>query len=414
MIVSGKRVLLCGTTALLLASLFIYMFPSHEADAAQITSRSLTLQAGATDGGSKPGGVVKHLFSFTLPTAGAISSIQFKYCTNANIDTGGTCTTPNGLLTTSATLGTQSGVSFTSLVNTTNGAPYVTAASPITIVTSGGGQNNVITIQLLTVTNPDNTNCYGGTLPESNNCTFFVRISTFASTDASGSPIDAGTVAASTSTQIQLTGTMPESLIFCTGQTISVNGGGIPDCSTATTGNITFNQLFSPTATAYASSQMAASTNAGSGYTITVSGATMTSGSNTIAPMTTLGVSNIGVGQFGLNLAADTDPPSSGGNALVPYSAAVNPAPNGTNYMGATAAAPNHTPDFSIGGNAATAKFFFNNAALNTVAASDNGTGTGHPTDAQIYTTTYMVNVSGSQQAGTYVTTLTYICTPQF
>ena len=35
-------------------------------------------------------------------------------------------------------------------------------------------------------------------------------------------------------------------------------------------------------------------------------------------------------------------------------------------------------------------------------------------TNAQIFTVSYIVNVPGSQTAGTYTTTLTYICTPTF
>src|SRR5665213_737583 len=74
------------------------LLPSS-ASAAQITSRSLTLQAGASDGGSDPGGTVNHFFSFTLPTAGNVVSIQFLYCTLAD----GSCITPSGLDTTAAT-----------------------------------------------------------------------------------------------------------------------------------------------------------------------------------------------------------------------------------------------------------------------------------------------------------------------
>src|SRR4051812_26871679 len=63
--------------------------------AAQITSRSLTLQAGSTDGGSKPSGVVNHLFAFTVPSVGDtnIGSIKFQYCKLA----AGTCDMPTGL-----------------------------------------------------------------------------------------------------------------------------------------------------------------------------------------------------------------------------------------------------------------------------------------------------------------------------
>jgi hypothetical protein len=43
--------------------------------------------------------------------------------------------------------------------------------------------------------------------------------------------------------------------------------------------------------------------------------------------------------------------------------------------------------------------------------ASNNTLG---PTNSQVYTASYAVNVAGNQLAGTYTTTLTYICTPTF
>ena len=42
------------------------------------------------------------------------------------------------------------------------------------------------------------------------------------------------------------------------------------------------------------------------------------------------------------------------------------------------------------------------------------GPGSPVASDSQIYTASYIVNVPGSQAAGTYTTTLTYICTPTF
>ncbi len=374
-----KRIPTAILAVVLVAGLLVSALPSQTVHAAQIISRSLTLQAGATDGGSKPGGVVNHFFQFSVPTtATAIGSIKFEYCTTASV---AACVTPTGLSTTSATLGSEgaNATGFT-IVNTTNGAPYLTKA------TAAAPTGAALSYRLDTVTNPTATNQ-----------TFFVRISTYTSSDTSGTAVDTGSVAASTSTQIELTGTMPESLIFCTGATVSTTSG-IPDCSTATAGTVSFDQLFSPTDTATAKSQMAASTNAGFGYVITVNGPTLTSGSNTIAAMTPATASTIGTGQFGLNLRANstvfdnqTTPAALGSN--------VAPAANGTNYKGQPTA--NFDTDNSFGFTSGT-----------TVAASDNGGAGG--TDAQIFTASYIVNVSGSQPAGTYVTTLTYICTPTF
>jgi len=361
-------------SALLVVSSVSFALQGDSVSAAQITTRKLTLQAGATDGGSKPNGNVKHLFDFTVPTtASAIGSIKFEYCTTAS----GTCTMPVGLVTTGATLGAE-GPNATGfgLVATTNGVPYLTR----TAATPTGG---ALSYRLDGVINPTAANT-----------AFFVRIATYGSTDTTGSPIDTGTVTASTATQIQLTGTMPESLIFCTGGTVLVNSGGVPDCSTATSGAITFNQLFSPTDTATATSQMAASTNATSGYSITVAGPTLTSGANTIPAMGTAGPGVRGTSQFGMNLMANTTATST-----VAVGSAVAPTANGTDLRGQPSTGYNTVDNFK----------FVNGEA---VAASDFNTP--GPTNAQIYTASYIVNVAGSQTAGTYVTTLTYVCTATF
>lgn len=372
MSLSGKN----GLWFLVAVSFFVTLattfIPLKPASAAQITVRSLTLQAGVTDNGSKPGGVVNHAFSFTVGSTASVGSIQFLYCTVAV----GSCTTPTGLVTTSATMGSQAGATGFSLVNTTNGAPYITRTAAS--ISSGTALN----YQLLAVTNPTTTNQ-----------TFFVRISTFASTTATGSPIDTGTVAASTATQISLSGIMPESLIFCTGGAISAPGG-IPDCSTASGGSVSFNQLFSPTDTATATSQMAASTNAASGYSITVNGPTLTSGSNTISSMGSATNGTHGLSQFGLNLRANTTATSTPA-----VGADVTPAANATNYRGQALSGYNAIDNFKF-------------VDGDNVANSANGGAGG--TDAQLFTASYIVNVPGSQSAGTYTTTLTYICTPTF
>ena len=368
-----EKVLRLAGVVTLLAGLVVQMIPSSSASAAQITTRSLVLQNGTTDGGSLASGVVKHFFTFTVPTTGNVGTIEFKYCTTA---TGAVCTTPTGLSTTSATYGVETGATGFTLVNTTNGAPYITrAASSITTAT-------VVSYHLLNVTNPSATNQ-----------TFYVRISTFVATTPTGGAVDTGTVTASTATQIVLSGIMPESLVFCVGGTVSTTSG-VPDCATATSGVIAFNQLFSPTDTATSTSQMAASTNAGSGYNITVSGPTLTAGSNTITAMASAGVGIHGVSQFGLNLKANTVATST-----IAIGNEVNPAANGTNYRG-QAITPYNTVD--------TFKYITGDS----IANSANGGALG--TDAQIFTVSYIVNVPGSQPAGTYTTTLTYVCTPTY
>ena len=367
---------LLGPFILLTALLVQAIFPVF-AGASQITARSLTLVANGTTGGSAIGGVVNHAFAFTLPGGSTVGSIQFKYCTTA-ADTGAlVCITPTGLVTTSATLSSQTGATGFTMVNTTNGAPYLTRAA------AAVGSGVAVTYQFNSVTNPTAVNGQ----------TFFVRISSYAATNATGTLIDSGTVAAATTRGIILTGTMPESLVFCAGATVSTTVG-VPDCSTVTTGAVAFNQLFSPTDTATATSQMAASTNAGSGYVVTVNGPTLTSGSNTVTGMTTSGLGSHGISQFGLNLKANTTLTST---TAVGSEVAV--ASNGTNYRGQATTGYSTIDNFKF-------------TTGDTVANSANGGAGG--SDAQIFTASYIVNVPGSQPAGTYTTTLTYICTPTY
>ncbi len=356
------------------ATILLPILDAQTASAAQISARSLTLEAGATDGGSKPGGLVKHFYQFTIPTTADVGSIKFLYCTTA----GSTCTTPTGLVTTSATLDDQSGATGFTVDNTINGAPYITRTA------ASIASSTPVTYRFGNVTNPTNTNE-----------AFYVRITTYLSTDTTGGSTDYGVVAASTSTQITLSGTMPESLIFCTGATISTTGG-IPDCSTATAGTVSFNQLFSPTDTATATSKMAASTNAGAGYAISVNGPTLTSGSNTISAMGVAGVGLRGISQFGMNLKANT--------------AATSTVPIGTEVTPAAGAGGGTFKGQAVGGYSTVDQFKF----LSGDTVADSAFGGANGSDAQIFTTSYIVNVSGSQAAGTYTSTLTYICTPTF
>lgn len=373
---------LFGTT-LLISAMLVQFIPIKSASASQITDRSLTLIAGdGGDGGSKVGGTVKHEFKFRVPTEGTVGSIKFEYCTLA----AGTCTTPTGLITTGGTASLedeQGAIGFT-LNKTTNGSPYLTR-TPGTI-----NSNTQLTYRIANIVNPTSIT----TPPLIPNQTFFVRISTYTTTDATGTAVDAGTVAASTTTGIDLSGAMPESLVFCTGRTIGVNASLIPDCSTASDGTVEFNQLFSPTDTATATSQMAASTNAGAGYNITVNGPTLTSGSNTIVPMSSQAVGSHGVSQFGINLKLNTTLTST-----LPVGTEVNVPSNGTNYRGQALAGYDTVDNFKY-------------TTGDSVANSANGGAGG--SDAQIFTASYIVNVPGSQPAGTYTTTLTYICTPTF
>jgi len=368
------RLSLC--IVLLLATV-IPIFQARSAYALQLTPRTLTLQAGTKaphDGGSMPSGIVNHLFGFTIKTGGNVGSIKFEYCTIST----GTCTMPTGLDTTTAdvTAGPQTGAIGFTLDKSVNGRPFLTRTA------ANVNADTAVTYRLDNITNPSATNQ-----------AFYVRITTYTDAALGGTAVDTGSVTASTATQIVLTGIMPESIIFCTGAIVVVVGS-IPDCSQASSGVISFNQLFSPSDTATATSQMAASTNSPSGYSITVNGETMKSGSNSIPVMTSKVVGTRGTGQFGLNLKLNTVATSTPA-----VGAEITQGSNGTNYRGEATA--NYSEQD---------KFMFADGG----AVADSAYTVGGPTDGQVYTISYIVNVSGSQPAGTYTTTLTYICTATF
>lgn len=392
----------------LISAITVQAFTSSTAYAGQITKRSLTLQANGLNGGSAPGVAVNHLFTFTVPTGGNVGSVKFEYCTTAADVGAATCVAPTAMNAATAALTSGTGI---------DGMTIDSASANVVILTRGNtnnvAPNTIVTYQLSNVTNPQAKKA--DTVTNEPNYTFYVRISTYASLNASGTPIDKGTVTASTADPIILSGTMPESLIFCTGETVPFKidtapdpdvPTTIPDCANATPGVINFNQLFDPTTTASATSQMAASTNAGYGYVITVNGATLMSGvTNQINPMTSSAFPIAGVSQFGLNLKANDATylgTATGGE--------VSPLP-------AESDATHTYRGQAINGYDVVNNFKF--VSGDAVANSHNGYTEGAPgataaTDGQIYTVTYIANVPGSQPAGDYSTTLTYICTPTY
>jgi len=364
--VFSRRVIL--SALLIFSSLTAILQIAPAGATAQIGTRSLTL------GSATPSATTTNSFSFVTATTASIGSIGFQYCTTAS----GTCTTS------AATTGVSTGATFTSSSQTGFSLGSNTANTTyITRTAASINSGTTVTVVLSGVVNPSNATA----------TTFFVRITTYTGTNGSTGPTDVGTVAASTAVAIVLTGTMPESLIFCTGGTVSTTAG-IPDCTTATSGAVSFNQLFSPTDTATATSQMAASTNAASGYAITVNGVTLTSGANTIPAMTSATTGVRGTGQFGLNLKLNTTATST-----VAVGAEVAAAPNGTSLRGQASTGYNTVDNFKF-------------VTGDTVAKSDNTVA--GPTNAQIFTVSYIVNVAGNQASGTYTSTLTYICTGTF
>ncbi len=328
------------------------------ASAAQITNRKLTL------GSSAPLASTTYTFNFTLPSSTAVQSFEAQICTTPS----GACSAPGGFVNSAS-------VSVANLPGTWTGN------------TATAGSLRASTTTVTSPTNPVTVTFSGVTNPSAASATFYARLTTYSDTGWA-TPIDQGTVAAATNNQISFTGSIDETLTFCVGITVTGN------CASTTGTAVTFspNSLFSSTATRTATSQFAAATNAASGYVVTVNGATLTSGSNTIAAAGTQSAngspaaSSTGTSQFGMNVVANTSPTTFGAN--VSHASGNSVGTFGTNY-----------------GTANNYRFFTGD----TVATTGS-----QPSDFDTYTASYIVNISGFQQPGIYATTFTYICTATF
>lgn len=307
----------------------------------QLTARSVTLSNNASAATG-----VTYTIGFTTASTATIASFEAQMCTTAS----GTCTMPNLFSQSSSTLAASQSLSGTWTVST---------------ATSGSLRGSA-TGASSTAASAAKTMVFGGVInPTLANTTFFVRITTYS--DASWTtPVDTGVAAVSTAGQITVSVNVDESLTFTLASaTVTLQTAG----STGIT----------PSATAYGTSTMAASTNAPSGYAITVAGTTLT-GPTTLTALATQTASSTGASQFGLNLKANTTP-SVGSN------------PSG----GSGAASANY-------GTADQYRFVTGDTVASAAGASA----------ATTFTVSYIANATATTPAGQYQTVLTYICTPTF
>lgn len=339
-------------TALVMAALFIGAGPFFAAPVlgAQITSRSLK------PSDNKPGAHdVIYESSFTIPTSGTVGSIEILFCSNSALIED-ICVPPYGFDALNADLTTQSGPGGFVLSPTSGVNNLILTRTPANLVAGPAS------FTFDKIVNPTDAGSY------------YVKVFTYASADASGSPIDFGAMAFPIIAGYDVSAEVPPYLTFCTGVGITNF-----DCSTAQGDQIGLGALSSATSSV-AQSQMLAATNAGSGYNIYVYGGTMTSGNN-IIPAVINATSQVGTSQFGINLRSNTNPdigldPSGGGTAQV---------------------APNYNlPN----------RFRF---VSNELLASANAV-----QDYKKYTVSYLVNVNKDQAPGVYSTTLTYVCVANF
>lgn len=294
--------------------------------------------------------------SLAVTTPGVFGSIALEFCSNDPIP-GQPCTAPSGFDATTASLSSQTGASGFSIDSSSTANRLVLGRAPV----AAGA--DALQFVFNGITNPSAPGSY------------FVRLQTFASNDATGQDTDYGGLVFSINNPIAITATVPPYLLFCTGLTI-----GNFNCANAAGDTIDFGNLSSIRALS-GSSQLLVATNAANGYNVTAFGTTLTSGNNIISPLATGDVSRPSTSQFGLNLRANSTPAI--GN---------DPAGPGVGQPTAGYGQPNR----------------FRFASGDTIISSPD------PDNVRLYTASYMVNVAATQPAGVYASTITYIALANF
>lgn len=337
--------------AIVLSILLLAFWPLAKVDAQQLTNRTILIST------ANPSATATHVFQFTFTSTSSIGSIAFEYCENSPVFTY-SCTAPGGLDVSSANLASQTGNLGFSIdnVNSTTNKIVLTRPSVASLaVASSYTFSNVIN-------------------PSAAAQSEFVRISTYASTDGSGSFTDNGSVVYATASPFNVGADVPPFLKLCVALTVA------PDCSTMSGDIVDLGSLSSKVANAGVS-QFAVGTNSLSGYTTFVIGTTITSGNNAISALTSPTPSFPGNSQFGINLR-DNSNPNIGSDPFGPGSASPT-----TNY---------------------------NTANLFTYNSGDSIASSPQPSDYNLMTVSYLVNVGSGQAPGVYASTFTYLATASF
>ena len=338
--VNSKALLIIGV-------LFAILLNSQFANAANIYNRYIKLSSSLPSATN-----VQYTAGFVMPSAQLLGSIAIEVCDNSPLEIVA-CNPPAGFSWSGATLASQSGaVGFTIDITNSTANKLVLTRLPSPI---GANQNQEFVIN--GVVNPSNTG------------TYFAKIFSYNSTDATGPKNDFGAMAMSINNPISVATEVPPYLYFCT----AINISGF-DCSNTTGSYIDLGE-FNKTGTVGATSQMVAATNADFGYNITVSGNSPTSGNNVIPGFNLPSSPTPGSSKFGINLKGNSNP-SIGGDV-----------------SGGGIAQP-------TGGYEIPNKYKF--------VSGDTVATTADVSLENKFTVSYIVNVSPDQKPGIYTATLIY------
>lgn len=290
-------------------------------------------------------------------TSDSLGSIVFLFCSNTPL-IADPCTAPTGLDASGASLISQNGATGFVISPGSNANKLVISRAPA--APAGSDLSYIFS----NITNPSQT---GGD---------YLRIITTTGANATGTDTNDGGLAFAITNAVKIRAEVPPYLTFCTGVTITGY-----DCANARGDYINFGEL-SSNHTSSSQQQLLAATNAASGYTISLLGNTMTSGNNTIQPLSTNSYSRPGTSQFGLNLVANSNP-------------RIGANPSGLGQNTSVSTGYNQTNSFRF--------------RSGEVVASSSA-----PANYRKYTVSYIVNVPKKQKPGIYATTITYVALGNF
>ncbi len=317
---------------------------------AELGDRSMKMSS------SVAGATATYEVGFDISTPGPLGSISIQYCSNSPIFPD-PCVAPAGLSLANVALTAQTGQT---------GFTLVPGPDQNTLLLSRPASPSTVGPVTYTFTGAVNPNSIGS---------YYVRMQTYATSDASGPAGDYGAIAFAINYDLSISAEVPPYLIFCAAVSIP-----ILDCESAAGDYINFGEL-SSTRPSSGTSQVLSASNAKDGYNVTLDGTTMTSGNNEITALVAADASRPGTPQFGLNLRANASP-SGGSEPDGPGVGAPLPGYNSPN--------------------------FFRFVRGDIVISTDK------PDEMRRYTASYLVNVPRTQAAGVYVSTVTYICLGNF
>lgn len=306
---------------------------------------------------SKISAIATHAIGLSFNNfSSSVGSIKFEFCSNDPIPEN-SCVVPAGFDVTGAVLASQAGeIGF--------------------IISPLSNANTIILARIPSVPTVSSSSYIFDNIKNPNSAgSYYLRMQTFSSINATGAAIEEGGAVFAILSGLSINTEVPPYLRFCVGVTIDNF-----DCSTATSFFIDLGELRTTQITK-ASSQFLAATNALSGYSVSVNGTTLTSGSHVIPALAVQTAPSTGVSQFGINLRSNSNP-AIGADRTGPGTASVSGSYNTANLY----------------------KYNSGDTLVSSPVSSDNNK----------FTVSYITDVSSAQEPGFYTTTLSFICLANF